>query len=114
MCTVDNNITLTFRFVSVPFLWNDSTVLRSVFRTFYGNEQRRTGASERNDLRDYGTIMRCQTASPALVVLDRIGKDVQHLREAAHSLFRAYGPLIPDNLPLLKKRGCENQPRGDT
>ena len=34
--TVDNNITLTFRFVSVPFFWNDSTVLRSVFRPFYG------------------------------------------------------------------------------
>ena len=71
--TVDNNITLTFCFVSVPFLWNDSTVLRSVFRAFYGNEQRRTGASKRNDLRDYGTIIRCRTASPALVVLDRIG-----------------------------------------
>ena len=37
--TVDNNIALTFRFVSVPFLWNDLTVLWSVFRAFYGNKQ---------------------------------------------------------------------------
>ena len=80
--TVDNNITLTFRFVSVPFFWNDSTVLRSVFRPFYGPSfdrsavrlscvlwkrtktvVRRTGASERNDLRDYRTIIRCRTSS---------------------------------------------------
>ena len=51
-----------------------STVLWSVFRAFNRNEQRRTGASERNDLRDYGTIMRCRTASPALVVIDRSRK----------------------------------------
>ena len=34
--TVDNSIVLTFRSVSVPFLRNDSTVLPSIFRAFYG------------------------------------------------------------------------------
>ena len=37
--TVDNSIALTFRSVSVMFLRNNSTVLRSVCHAFYRKEQ---------------------------------------------------------------------------